>query len=94
MLKLATLALASALLLATGCASHDQRVALDQRCNTGDQDACRQIAQDEAPAPYPPNQTVRAMPGGGLGPDVSVPAGPSGGPHVGGINIGGIGGLH
>lgn len=91
MLKLATFALASALLLATGCASHDQRVALDQRCNTGDQNACQQIAQDETPAPYPPNQSVRVMPSGSLS-NLPVPPGPAGSPHIGGINIGGLGG--
>jgi hypothetical protein len=89
MLKLATFVLALGL-LATGCAEHDNRVALNDRCNSGDQNACQQIAADEAPAPYPPNQTVHALPGG------SVPAVggiPGGGVHVGGLGgLGGIGG--
>jgi len=91
--KSATFALALALLLAAGCAAHEQRAALDQRCNTGDQVACQQLAQDEAPAPYPPNQTVQANPGGSPGVDLPVPPGPSGGPHVGGISAGGFGGF-
>jgi hypothetical protein len=88
MLKLATFVLALGL-LATGCAAHDNRVALNDRCNTGDQNACQQLAADEAPAPYPPNQTVHALPGGGPG----LPAIPGGGVHVGGLGgLGGIGG--
>ncbi len=71
MLKLATFTLASALLLATGCTAHDQRVALNDRCNSGDQTACQQIAQDEAPAPYPPINTVHAFPSGSF----ALPAG-------------------
>jgi hypothetical protein len=66
MFKLTTFALASMLLLAGGCAAHDQRVALQQSCNNGDQNACEQIAKDEAPAPYPPNQAPRMMPTGQL----------------------------
>jgi hypothetical protein len=84
MLKLMTFALASMLLLATGCAAHEQRVALDQKCNNGDQTACQQLAQDEAPAPYPPNSTIRVFPGGGLPPGAAVPTG---------VNVGGIGGI-
>ena len=91
MLKLATLVLALGLLLATGCAAHDNRVVLNDRCNSGDQNACQQIAADEAPAPYPPNQTVHVGPGGGPGPN--VPNVPGGGVHVGGLGgLGGIGG--
>jgi len=88
MLKLATFVLALGL-LATGCAAHDNRVALNDRCNTGDQNACQQLAADEAPAPYPPNQTVHALPGGGPGlPNVN-----GGGVHVGGLGgLSGIGG--
>ena len=90
MLKLATFVLALGLLLATGCAAHDNRVALNDRCNSGDQNACQQIAADEAPAPYPPNQTVRVGPGGGPGPDV----GNVGGAHIGGLGgLGGLGGI-
>ena len=74
MLKLATLVGVSALLLASGCAAHDQRVALEQSCNTGDQNACQQIAQDEAPRPYPPNQSVHVMPAGQL--NIGLPSGP------------------
>lgn len=74
MLKLATLFLASVLLLASGCAAHDRRVALEQSCNTGDQNACQQIAQDEAPAPYPPNQAPHMMPAGQI--SVGLPSGP------------------
>ena len=90
MLKLATFVLALGLLLATGCAAHDNRVALNDRCNSGDQNACQQIAADEAPAPYPPNQTVRVGPGGSI-PDV----GGVNGAHVGGLggHVGGLGGL-
>jgi hypothetical protein len=89
MLKLATFLLALGL-LATGCAAHDNRVALNDRCNTGDQNACQQIAADEAPAPYPPNQTVHALPGGGPG----ISAIPGGGVHVGGLGgLGGLGGI-
>jgi hypothetical protein len=73
MLKLTTLVLASVLLVASGCAAHDQRVALEQSCNTGDQNACQQIAQDEAPAPYPPNQGVHVMPAGQL--SIGLPSG-------------------
>jgi hypothetical protein len=88
MLKLATFVLALGL-LATGCAEHDNRVALNDRCNSGDQNACQQIAADEAPAPYPPNQTVHALPGGGPG----ISGIPGGGVHVGGLGgLGGIGG--
>ncbi|HYR80221.1 MAG TPA: hypothetical protein VEO55_09460 [Candidatus Dormibacteraeota bacterium] len=86
MLKLATFALALGLLLATGCAAHDDRVALNDRCNSGDQNACQQLAADEAPAPYPPNQTVRTGPGGGLPPNAGVSG-------VSGIGMGGIGGI-
>jgi hypothetical protein len=95
MLKLATFVLAFGL-LASGCAAHDNRVALNDRCNTGDQNACQQIAADEAPAPYPPNQTIHALPGGGPG----IGSIPGGGVHVGGlgglggIGGGGIGGIH
>ena len=91
MLKLATLVLALGL-LATGCAAHDQRVALNDRCNSGDQNACQQLAADEAPAPYPPNQTVHVGPAGSI-PDV----GGVNGAHVGGLggggHVGGLGGL-
>jgi hypothetical protein len=66
MFKVTTFVLASALLLASGCAAHDQRVALQQSCNNGDQNACQQIAQQEAPAPYPPAQGPRMMPTGQL----------------------------
>jgi hypothetical protein len=95
MLKLATFVLALGL-LASGCAEHDNRVALNDRCNSGDQNACQQIAADEAPAPYPPNQTVHALPGGGPG----ISGIPGGGVHVGGlgglggIGGGGVGGIH
>ena len=64
MFKLTTLALASMLLLASSCAAHDRRVALEQSCNSGDQNACQQIAADEAPAPYPPHMAPRMMPTG------------------------------
>jgi hypothetical protein len=85
MLKLTTLALALVLTMATGCAEHQQMVALTDKCNAGDQTACQQLAQDEAPAPYPPNSTVRVMPAGsGMPPGVGV----------GGIGaIGGMGGI-
>jgi hypothetical protein len=63
MLKLATLMFASALLFASGCAEHDQRVALQQKCNSGNQNACRQIAQDTA-AFYPEPPNVRVFPSG------------------------------
>jgi hypothetical protein len=63
MLKLTTLMFASALLLASGCAEHDQRVALQQKCNSGDQNACQQIAQDTA-AFYPAPPNVRVFPSG------------------------------
>ena len=91
MLKLATLVLALGL-VATGCAAHDNRVALNDKCNSGDQNACQQIAADEAPAPYPPNQTVHALPGGGVPDATSV----GGGVHVGGLGgiPAGIGGIH
>jgi hypothetical protein len=92
MLKLVTLVLALGL-LATGCAAHDNRVALNDRCNSGDQNACQQIAADEAPAPYPPNQTVRTGPGGGMPPGVGAPPGVSGLGGIGGAGIG-VGGLH
>jgi len=82
MLKLATLVLALGL-VATGCAAHDNRVALNDKCNSGDQNACQQLAADEAPAPYPPNQTVHVGPGGGI-PAVG---------NVGGVHVGGLGGL-
>jgi hypothetical protein len=83
MLKLTTLALALVLTMATGCAEHQQMVALTDKCNNGDQTACQQLAQDEAPAPYPPNSTVRVMPAGsGIG--TGVPSG---------VNLGGIGGM-
>ena len=88
MLKLATFVLALGL-LATDCATHDDRVALNDRCNSGDQNACQQIAADEAPAPYPPNQTVHVLPGGGLPPNAGAPPGVNG---LGGISVGGIGG--
>jgi len=78
MFKLATLILASALLLASGCAEHDQRVALQQSCNSGNQNACRQIAQDEA-AFYPASPNVRVF--------------PSGQTAVSGIGIGNLGGV-
>jgi hypothetical protein len=82
--KLATFVLALGL-LATGCAAHDNRVALNDRCNNGDQNACQQIAADESPAPYPPNQTVRIYPGGGA---------PGNVPNVGGgVHVGGIPGI-
>ena len=61
--KLAILMFASALLLASGCAEHDQRVALQQKCNSGDQNACQQIAQDTA-AFYPEPPNVRVFPSG------------------------------
>jgi len=47
MFKLAKFAVALALLLATGCAS-EESAALEQKCNGGDQDACRQMAQTES----------------------------------------------
>ena len=47
MSKLAKLAVTLALLLATGCASQ-QSAALQQKCNGGDQEACRQMAQSES----------------------------------------------
>jgi hypothetical protein len=78
MFKLATLMLASALLLASGCAEHDQRVALQQSCNSGNQNACQQIAQDEA-AFYPASPNVRVF--------------PSGQTAVSGIGIGNLGGV-
>ena len=74
MIKLATFVLASALLLASGCAAHDQRVALRESCNNGDQNACQQIAQDEAPRPYPPNQAPSMMPVGQI--NLGLPSGP------------------
>jgi len=73
MLKRTTLVLASALLLANGCAAHDQRVALQQSCDNGDQNACQQIAQDEAPAPYPPNESMHMMPTGQI--NLGLPSG-------------------
>jgi len=73
MFKLTTFALASALLLASGCAAHDQRVALQQSCDSGDQNACQQIAQDEAPAPYPPPETIHIIPTGQL--NLGLPSG-------------------
>ena len=82
MLKLATLAFASVLLLASGCAEHEQRVALQQSCDSGDQKACQQIAQDDANqgALYP------------AGPN--VPVFPSGQNAVSGIgNLGGLSGI-
>ena len=90
MLKLTTLALASALTMATGCAGHQQMVALTDKCNNGDQTACQQLAQDEAPAPYPPNSTVRVMPGTGMPPGVGVGSF-SGVGAIGGV--GGVGGI-
>ena len=82
MLKLATLIFASALLLASGCAEHDQRVALQQKCKSGDQNACQQIAQDTA-AFYPEPPNVRVF--------------PSGSPALGGsglsAGLGGVGGV-
>jgi hypothetical protein len=63
MLKLMTLMFASALLLASGCAEHAQRVALQQKCDSGDQNACQQIAQDTA-AFYPTPPNVRVFPSG------------------------------
>lgn len=84
MLKLATLILASALLLASGCAAHDQRVALQQKCDSGDQNACQQIARNEEPAGYPGAPNVRVFPAG-----QSI-----GGVGVGGIaGVGGVGGM-
>jgi hypothetical protein len=63
--KLSTLMLASALLLASGCAEHEQRVALQQKCDNGDQNACQQIAANEAPPqPYPGGPNVRVFPSG------------------------------
>jgi hypothetical protein len=90
MLKVVTFVLALGL-LATGCAAHDDRVALTDRCNSGDQNACQQIAADEAPAPYPPNQTIRTGPGGGMPPGVGAPPGISG---IGGAGVGVGGGIH
>jgi len=80
MLKPATLMFASALLLlASGCAEHEERVALQQKCNSGDQNACQQIAQDTA-AFYPEPPNVRVF--------------PSGQTAVSGVgNLGGIGGI-
>jgi hypothetical protein len=63
MLKLATLMFASALLLASGCADHAQSMALQKSCDGGDQNACRQIAQDTA-AFYPEPPNVRVFPSG------------------------------
>jgi len=84
-LKLSTLMLASALLLASGCAEHDQRVALQQKCDSGDQKACQQIAANEAPEGYPGPPNVRIFPSGqpALG----------GGSFGGGASLGG-GGFH
>ena len=64
MLKPATLMLASALLLASGCAAANQRAALQQSCDNGNKDACQQIAQNAAPANYPPPPNVRVFPSG------------------------------
>ncbi len=86
MFKLTTFALALGLLLTSGCAAHDQRVALQESCNTGSQAACQQLAADESPAPYPPDSTIHVMPGGGLSPG-------SGGLPPGGVHVGGIGGM-
>jgi len=80
MFKTTTLMLASALLLASGCAAHDQRVALQQKCDSGDQNACQQIAQNEAPAGYPGAPNVRVFPAGqpALGPNFGSLGGLSG----------------
>jgi hypothetical protein len=78
MLKLATLTLASAVLLASGCAAHDQRVALQQKCDNGDQNACQQIAQNEEPPGYPGPPNVRVFPAG---------------QSIGGIGVGAVGGM-
>lgn len=86
MFKLTSFALALGLLLTSGCAAHDQRVALQESCNTGNQNACQQLAADEAPAPYPPDSTVHVMPGNGIGQNI-------GGLTGGAIHVGGIGGI-
>jgi hypothetical protein len=82
MLKLATLMFASALLLASGCAAANQRAALQQSCDSGNKDACQQIAQNEGQATYFPPPNVRVF-----------PAGQSAGPVVGVGAIGGVGGI-
>jgi len=64
MLKLTRLMLASALLLVSGCGAQAQRMALQQSCNSGDNSACQQIAQNAAPANYPPPPNVRVFPSG------------------------------
>jgi hypothetical protein len=64
MLKLTTWTLASALLFVSGCGAQAQRMALQQSCNSGDQSACQQIAQNAEPANYPPPPNVRVFPGG------------------------------
>ena len=79
--KLSTLMLASALLLASGCAEHDQRVALQQKCDSGDKNACQQIAANEAPEGYPGAPNVRVFPSGGSF---------GGGASLGGGGFGGI----
>jgi hypothetical protein len=64
MLKPSTLMLASALLLASGCAAANQRAALQQSCDNGNKDACQQIAQNEGQATYFPPPNVRVFPAG------------------------------
>ena len=82
MQKMATLMVASALRLASGCAAANQRAALQQSCDNGNKDACQQIAQNQGQPTYyqPPN----------------VPVFPAGQPMVsgiggaGGVSVGGI----
>ena len=76
MLRLATMMLA--LLLVSGCAAQAQRSAEQQSCDNGDQNACKQIAQDSEPPTYPGGPNVRVF--------------PSGQPAV-GMNFGSMGGL-
>src|ERR1700683_712741 len=87
MLKLTTLALASALLLASGCGAQAQRMALQQSCNSGDQSACQQIAQNAEPANYPPPPNVRVFPAGqpAVGPGGSFGGGLGGLSGIGGV---------
>jgi hypothetical protein len=87
MLKLVTLVFASALLLASGCAEHDQMVALQQSCSNGNQNACQQIAQNQGPENYPAYPNVRVFPSG------QTPAPANFGSFSGLSGIGGMGAI-
>ncbi len=78
MLRLATMMLGLGLLLVSGCGAQAQREAQQQSCNNGDQNACKQIAQDSEPPTYPGGPNVRTF--------------PSGQPAL-GMNFGSMGGL-